>query len=84
MNIKGKEMIEKINWKNLRTMLHDSDGCDFPDKESFVSHMQEFRDHGSITDYWFDEPLDGQSKDPDNQWTWGYNPEDIDFTDLPK
>lgn len=74
---------EKLNWKNLRNMLHDSDGCGFPNKKSFIRSMQEFRDHGSITGYYFDEPLDGQSTDPNDQYTWGYTNDEIDFTGLP-
>jgi hypothetical protein len=73
----------KINWRDLKNQLHDSDKCDFPDDESFIQHMQEFRDHGTILDYFFDEPLKGQSTDPDDAYSWGPEQEDIDLTGLP-
>jgi len=91
-------MNEKCHWEILEGLLQDSDGCG-PDRGGFLQAMVEFRDTGSIADYFFcdfarnDERPDGldlsHAYDSFNDewnfsWECGPDPAEIDWTGLDK
>ncbi len=85
-------------WSDMADELYDSDCCrldgysDAP--ERLIRCMQEFRDHGCITGFWFSDgqtPPDESGRVPDS-WhdgelrdssDCGPTPDDIDFAGLP-
>ena len=86
----------KIHWSQMADELWDSDGC-HPDRDDLVRAMQEFRDSGSVTGYWFcdvSEPGSGPDRDqyPDDwhdggvRYSWDVGPgqDQVDFTGLPE
>jgi len=42
--------------------------------------MREYRTTDGIYQWFFDKPLPGQSRDPEDQWSWGPTVEQIDWT----
>jgi hypothetical protein len=72
-----------VHWTALEDMVWDSDKCGFSDREQMLRRLNEFRTQNSMSDFFFREPEDGQSTDPDDAWTWGPKREDIDWTGFP-
>lgn len=82
-------MLPKIHWQELREYVVDSDGGK-PDTERFIALMCEYRDEGSMSDYWFytEESHDGLCWDQwNNEYRYpesvGPNPGQIDWDGLP-
>jgi hypothetical protein len=86
----------KPKWSDLADELWDSDGCQ-PDQAKLVDLMQEFKNTGGISGFFFcdtSQPGSGPDHDMyqdswhDNElrtsWECGPSNDDIDFTGLPK
>jgi len=51
--------------------------------EQRIELLREYRDTGSITDY-FLTPIEGQSTEPEDAWEAGAKPDEIDWTGFPE
>ena len=51
--------------------------------EQRIELLREYRDTGSITDY-FLTPIEGQSTEPEDAWKAGCKANEIDWTGLPE
>jgi len=66
----------KIKWQNVQ--FED----DLP-LEQRIELLRQYRDTGSITDY-FLTPIEGQSTEPEDAWEAGAKPDEIDWTGFPE
>ena len=67
-----------LKWTELN--MEESDGTVLENDELKHKLLNEFRQTGSIFDYFF-TPLEGQSTEPEDAWEAGpKTPEDVDWT----
>ena len=66
----------KTNWQNVQF----EDNLELKQR---IELLREYRDTGSITDY-FLTPLEGQSTEPEDAWKAGVKPDEIDWTGFPE
>lgn len=70
----------KTNWTTLE--LTDGDGT-ILDRENTIRALREYRATGAMVGALFAAPLPGQDPAPEAAWTWGPQPEQIDWAGFP-
>jgi len=76
-----RELEPTFKASQLPGMIVDEDGHKLSgsDDEIQAEVIAEFRETGTMSGYFFAEPLPGQSERPDESWTWGPAVSDIDW-----
>lgn len=69
----------ETKWQTLD--LVDDYDRPITDEENRVRYLREYRANGTMTGAYFATPLAGQ--DPESPWTWGPQPDEIDWADFP-